>query len=289
MAKISYVNGRYVHHAAACVSIEDRGYQFADGAYEVMAFYNRRLLDEDRHLQRLMRSLAELRMRSPVSERSLRLLMRETIARNDREDGTLYLQITRGVAKRDHTFPALVRPSLVMSVTGAKTPKAEDIRSGIGVVTMPDERWARRDIKSISLLPNILAKQAAAEKAAREAWLHDGEGRIYEGSSSNCAIVTRKGQIVTAKADRHILGGITREVVLAVARKKGVAVAERPFTLEEALTSREAFMMSTTANILPVTRINGVAVGTGVPGELTMRLLGLYHDHIYAQTGKRWS
>jgi len=289
MGKISYVNGRYLNHRDATVHIEDRGYQFSDGVYEVIAFYNRRLLDEDLHLQRLTRSLAALHIISPVHENSLRFVMRELIARNNRVDGTLYMQITRGVAKRDHPFPHATEASLVMAVTGPKMPKAKEITEGVGVITEPDLRWARRDIKSISLLPNILAKQKASLAGAREAWLVDEAGMISEGAVSNNAIINAKNELITHAADEHILGGITRDVVLNIARKSGIKVIERSFSLKEAKTAREAFLTSTTSNVLPVTRIDGVAVGNGKPGPVTLKLLSLYHEHIYAQTGKQWN
>ncbi len=289
MAKISYVNGRYVNHLHASVHIEDRGYQFSDGIYEVIAFYNRRLLDERLHLVRLMRSLKELRIDVPMTERAMRIVMHELIARNDRDDGTLYMQISRGVAKRDHPFPKNTRPSFVMAVTGPKAPKEQETREGIKVITLPDERWARRDIKSISLLANILAKQEAAEAKVKEAWLYDEEGIISEGSASNSVIINSKNEIITHPADQHILGGITRHVVLELARKAGFKVIEKPFSVGEAKKAKETFMISTTSNILPVVQIDGNPIADGKPGKITLQLLALYHNHIYRQTGKRWN
>lgn len=288
MTKISYVNGSYVNHADAYTHIEDRGYQFADGVYEVMAFYNRRLLDADMHMQRLSRSLGELRIPEPMTGRAMRLVMREIMERNTRESGTLYIQITRGTARRDHVFPENTPPNLVMVVTGPKMPKEKDIRNGASVITLPDIRWARRDIKSISLLANILAKQSATEAVAKEAWLYNKEGIISEGSSSNNAIVNNKGEIITSPADNNILGGITRAVILDIARKNGFKVIEKSFSRKEATAAKEAFMMSTTLNILPVTTIDGAKVADGKPGKTTLRLLELYHEHIYQQTGKKW-
>ena len=288
MPKISYVNGSYVNHLDAFVHIEDRGYQFSDGVYEVMAFYNRHFVDEELHLKRLMRSLRELRINAPMSSKAMRLVMRELLARNDREDGTLYMQISRGVARRDHPFPKTTRPAFVMAVTGPKMPKAKEIKNGVSVISYPDLRWGRRDIKSISLLPNILAKQAASEASAREAWLFNKAGIISEGSSSNNAIINEKGEIITSPADYNILGGISREVVLAIARKDGFKIIERSFSLGEAKKAKEAFLMSTTSNILPVTSIDREKIADGKPGKTTLRLLTLYHHHIYRQTGKQW-
>jgi D-alanine transaminase len=288
MARISYVNGRYVNHSQAFVHMEDRGYQFSDGVYEVIAFYNGRLLDEDLHMKRLIRSLSELKITPPMTEKSLRLVIRELLTRNHRENGTLYIQISRGVAKRDHAFPKEAAPALVMSVSGPKMPKEKEVRDGIKVITYPDQRWQRRDIKSVSLLANIIAKQAAAAEGAREAWLMDSD-LIIEGSSSNSAIVNAKGEIITTPADERILEGITRTVVLDIARKAGIKIVERPFSLKEAKAAKEAFMMSTTANILPVVRIDDATVADGKPGKITLKLLGLYFEHIYRQTGKRWN
>ncbi len=289
MAKISYVNGRYVHHAEGAVHIEDRGYQFADGVYEVMAFYNRRFVDENLHMKRLARSLAELHIKPPMSAKAMRMVMQELLARNDRIDGTVYIQISRGVAKRDHHFPKIHDSSIVMVITGAKMPKAKEVREGVSVITCPDLRWARRDIKSISLLPNILAKQAATAAGAREAWLVNDKGIITEGAVSNNAIINSKGEIITSPKDNNILGGVTRETVLNLASKAGLKIVERSFSIKEAKAAKEAFLTSTTSNVLPVTRIDGIKVGNGKPGTITMQLLELYYQHIYKQTGKRWS
>lgn len=289
MAKISYINGRYLNHNDAYVHMEDRGYQFADGVYEVIAFYNRRFLDEELHLNRLFRSMKEVRIVDPMSETALKLVMRELLSRNDRVDGTLYMQVTRGVAKRDHPFPRSTRPSLTMAVTGPKIPKESDVKNGVKVITVPDQRWARRDIKSIALLPNILAKQCAVEANAREAWQVDADGFVTEGSASNSAIVNAKGEIITYPADEHILGGITRIVVLDLARRAGIKIIERPFSVSEARKAKEAFITGTTANVLPVTQIDEVVIGNGKPGEVTLNLLEMYYKHIYRQTGKQWN
>jgi len=289
MPRISYVNGRYVHHGYATVHMEDRGYQFSDGIYEVIAFYSRRLLDEALHTRRLLRSLRELSIAAPMSERALGLVMREIIARNDRTDGTLYMQISRGVARRDHPFPAAAKPGFVMAVTGPKMPKEKEVKEGVAVITAPEQRWSRRDIKTISLLPNVLAKQAATKAGAREAWLVEKDGFISEGAVSNNAIVTRTGEIITHPLNESILGGVTRDVVLTLARKAKMKVTERPFSLKEAKAAGEAFLTSTTSNVLPVVKIDGAPIGTGRPGPVTLKLLALYHEHIFRQTGKRWN
>jgi D-alanine transaminase len=288
MPRIAYVNGAYVPHAQAFVHIEDRGYQFADGIYEYMAFYNRRLLDEQPHMARLERSLRELSIIMPMEARALSLVLRELIARNGREHGGLYLQVTRGVARRDHAFPARApRPALTITIGPAKFPKPEEIENGVAVITHPEQRWARRDIKSIALLPNVLAKQAATAQKTREAWLWEPDGKVTEGAVSNAYIVDKAGTLITHPADHAILGGIAREVVLKLAHAHGMTVQERAFTLDEARQAAEAFITSTSINVLPVTRLDGNPIGDGRPGAVTKKLRALYEDHVYAQTGFR--
>lgn len=284
--RTAYVNGSYVPHADASVHIEDRGYQFADGIYEYIAFYNRTLVDGELHLRRLERSLSELDIAMPMRLKPMMIVIAELIERNGREDGGLYIQITRGVAKRDHAFPKAAAPSLVMTICAAKLPTAKQVSEGVSVITQPDLRWARRDIKSIALLPNILAKQKAAQAGAREAWLVDG-GRVIEGSASNSYIVSKSGEVITHPANESILGGITREVVLELARKAQIPVAERVFTLAEAKNATEAFITSTSANVLPVVSIDGKKVGSGKPGPVARRLNELYVAHIFKLTGRQ--
>ncbi len=288
MPRIAYVNGQYLPHRDAVVHIEDRGYQFSDGIYEVAAFYNRILLDGDRHLGRLQRSLRELSIDEPMSMRCLALVIRELIDCNGKVDGTVYIQISRGVAKRDHPFPKAAKPSLVMMVTGPKIPKAKEVGEGVSVITQPDIRWGRRDIKTVSLLPNVLAKQAATKAGAREAWLVDEKGNITEGAVSNNFIVTKNNEIITHPKTYAILGGVTRDVLIELARAEGMKVVERQFSLKEALAAKEAFLTSTTSNVLPVASVDGRSIGNGHPGETTLRLLHLYYRHIHAQTGRQW-
>jgi D-alanine transaminase len=285
MARISYVNGRYLHHAEAMVHVEDRGYQFADGIYEYVAFYNRTLLDGPLHWRRLELSLAALAIEKPVSMAALDIVVRELIERNGREHGGLYVQVTRGVARRDHPFPKQTKPALVMTICAPKFPKPQEISQGVKVITAADQRWTRRDIKSVSLLANVLAKQEASRNQAREAWLVEADGRISEGSVSNAYIVSKSGELITHPADTHILGGVTRDVVLRLARKAGIKVSERPFTLKEAQSAAEAFITSTSANVLPVVKIDDAPVGTGRLGDVTRTLQTLYATHIFKQTG----
>ncbi|MEK9899317.1 MAG: D-amino-acid transaminase, partial [Rhodospirillaceae bacterium] len=240
MPRIAYVNGRYLDHRRAAVHIEDRGYQFADGVYEVIHLFRGRLVDEDPHLDRLDRSLGELRIAWPLSRAALRIAMRELIRRNRFATGLLYIQVTRGVAPRDHKFPSAVRSALVMTVRSIPEFPAEMRENGVAVVTIDDLRWARCDIKSVALLPNVLGKQAAAEAEAYEAWMCDGDSFVTEGTSSNAWIVTADGTLVTRPAGPDILRGITRQAIFELAAELGIPAEERKFTREEALGAREA-------------------------------------------------
>jgi D-alanine transaminase len=272
MSRVAYVNGRYENYGEAGVHIDDRGYQFADGVYEVIALIGGKLLDEDPHLDRLERSLGELRIAAPMTRSALKLVLRETVRRNRLHGGIVYIQISRGVAPRDHGFPKDVAPSLVVTARRIKGAPKQAVNDGIGVISTRDIRWERADIKSTSLLPNVLAKQAAREAHAFEAWLVDDKGFVTEGSSTNAWIVTRNGELVTHPADKAILNGITRLGVLAAARRQGLKIVERPFTLEEARNAKEAFLSSTTSHVLAVVSIDGKAVGNGHPGETTLAL-----------------
>jgi len=283
MPRIAYVNGRYLPHSAASVHIEDRGYQFADGIYEVTPVYRGRIVNQTLHLDRLERSLRELRIAMPASRAGLVQIAHETMRRNHLTNGFVYIQITRGVAPRDHKFPKPpVRPSLVMTARQMKTASDAQVAQGLKVVTLPDLRWPRRDIKSISLLPNCLAKQQAYEAGANEAWLYEGDGTITEGSSTSAWIVTREGTVVTRNADHLILNGVTRQALLKAARGAGIAIEERPFTRAEAAEAREAFLTSATNFVMPIVEIDGRPVGNGHPGLLTMRLRRLYLDEVVA-------
>jgi len=276
MPRLAYVNGRYVPHRGAQVHIEDRGYQFADGVYEVVPVAHGALVDEELHLDRLERSLRELRIPMPMKRPALRLVSHELARRNGLTYGFVYMQVTRGVAPRDHKFPKSAKPALVMTTRQMKPASQKALTEGIGVITVPDIRWKRRDIKSTSLLPNCLAKQAAAEAGAAEAWMVDEDGTVTEGSSTNAWIVTAGGKVVTRKATHEILNGITRQVLLKVIADEGLTLEERPFTVEEAYRAKEAFLTSSTNFVMPVTRIDDRSVGNGHPGEITGRLRRAY-------------
>jgi D-alanine transaminase len=282
MARYAYVNGRYVPHGEAAVHIEDRGYQFADGVYEVVPIQNGKMIDEEPHLDRLDYSLRELRIAWPVSRAALKLILREMLRRNGLTDGLLYLQVTRGVAPRDHKFPKSAKPALVVTTKRLKPPAPAMVENGVRVISVPDIRWARCDIKSVSLLPNILAKQEAVEAGAFEAWQVDEDGYVTEGTSTNAWIVTRDGVIVTRKANHDILNGITRQAVLRLTNTAGVSFEERSFTLDEAKAASEAFLTSSSGHVLPITRIDDSLVGSGKPGPVTRRLRDVYLDYVTA-------
>jgi len=280
MSRIAYVNGRYLPRSEAKVSIEDRGYQFADGVYEVCEVREGRLIDERRHMARLERSLRELRIERPMSPAALAIVLRETVRRNRVRDGIVYVQITRGVARRDFPFPVGTKSSLVVTARSNDLARLEQMAAaGIGVVTVPDIRWRRVDIKSVALLPNVLAKQSARDQGAREAWLVDAQGRVTEGASSNAWIVSRDGKLITRQLGHDILPGITRSVVLDVIRAQGLAFEERAFTVDEAYAAREAFVTSASQIVMPVVRIDGRPVGNGAPGLIAAALRRDYHGH----------
>jgi D-alanine transaminase len=281
MSRIAYVNGRYRPHRDATVHIEDRGYQFSDGVYEVCEVKGGRLVDERRHMERLQRSLAELHIRLPMSLKALSVVLHETIRRNRVDWGIVYLQITRGVARRDHAFPAPdTPPAIVVTAKNLDPSRNEAIaRDGMTVVTVPENRWARPDIKSVSLLPNVLAKQTAREQGAREAWFVDANGFVTEGSSSNAWIVTPDRRVVTRPADQAILRGISRTVLLDVIRAQGLALEERAFSVAEARAAQEAFVTSASQTVLPVVKIDGVPLGDGKPGPVATALRREFHRH----------
>jgi D-alanine transaminase len=280
MSRIAYVNGRYLPHAEASVHVEDRGFQFSDGVYEVFAVAQGALIDEELHLVRLARSLAELHIAKPHSDAVLKHLFREVLRRNRVRNGMLYLQITRGAAPRDHAFPKDVRPTVVITAKPARLADPAIAARGVDVVTIPDIRWRRVDIKSVSLLPNVLGKQHAKEAGAYEAWMVTEAGEVTEGTSTNAWIVTKDGALVTRKADTSILNGITRLTVLRLAREHDLAIEERSFTLAEALDAAEAFLTSTTSYVMPVVRIDGKPVGGGTPGAFTRKLLAEYRGYV---------
>jgi len=285
MSRIAYVNGRYLPFRDAKVHVEDRGYQFADGVYEVCEVRGGRLIDERRHIARLQRSLGELRIPMPMSVKALGVVLREVVAKNRLRYGLVYLQITRGVARRDHAFPSpAVAPSMVVTARTLNIKRNEALAAtGIAVISVPDNRWGRVDIKTVGLLPNVLARQAAIEQGARDAWFVDKDGVVMEASSANAWIVTAEGTLVTRHADHAILRGITRTVVFDAVKGQGLSIEERAFTLQEAFAAREAFITSATQLVLPVVKIDGRIIGDGKPGPVASALRREFYR--YAETG----
>jgi len=279
MARIAYVNGRYVPPRDACVNIEDRGYQFADGVYEVCEIRAGAIVDFARHIARLHRSLGELRIAMPMAEQGLLIVMREVIRRNRVRDGLVYLQVTRGVAPRDHAFPVRpVPPSLVITAKSIDPQKGSALaQRGVKVITIPENRWPRVDIKSVSLLPNVLAKQQAREQGAAEAWYIDRGGFVTEGASSNAWIITKDNRVVTRSADSGILAGISRAVLINVLEALQLRFEERAFTATEARDASEAFITAATQIVMPVIALDGDPIGSGKPGPIAMRLREEFH------------
>ncbi|WP_135466794.1 D-amino-acid transaminase [Crenalkalicoccus roseus] len=282
MSRIAYVNGRYLPQRRAEVNIEDRGYQFGDGVYEVIHLHGGRFIDEARHLDRLERSLREIRLPMPLPRAALRVVLREVARRNRVAEGLLYMQVTRGVARRDHAFPEpAVPPALVVTIKRIPPYPTDVERWAVAAITMPDQRWARRDIKSVNLLPNVLARQAARERGAAEAVLFDeATGMVTEGAATTFWIVDEGGTIRTHHLDQVILPGCTRDALLARLREAGIGFEERAFSLEELRRAREAFLTSATSFVKPVTRIDDRPVGDGQVGPVVRRLFDLFARHV---------
>jgi D-alanine transaminase len=288
MSRIAYVNGRYVPQGDACVNIEDRGFQFADGVYEVLYMAAGRFVDEERHLQRLDRSLGEIDITPPMGRAALRHVLHEVARRNRLREGLLYMQVTRGVARRDFAFPARpVPPTLVVTVRRTPSYPRDPAKWAIGAITRPDQRWARCDIKSTGMLAQVLAKQAAREAGAQEAVMVDTHGMVTEGSSSTAWIVDAKGHLRTRHLDNAILPGCTRSSLLALIEEAGLAAEERAFSTEEMRQARELFITSATGFVKPVTSLDGAPVGDGAVGPVSRRLFELYARHVSAGINTR--
>ena len=277
MSRIAYIDGVYQSLNMPGILVEDRGYQFADGVYEVCAIRGGKLLDEARHLDRLDYSLAALDMPPPMSRAALQQVMRETVRRNRVRDGILYMQVSRGVAPREHMFNPDLKPVLVITARPiAADRRAQIMKKGISVVSVPDQRWARCDIKSISLLPNVLARQSARNAKVQEAWQIDGQGMVTEGAATNAWIVDAKGVLRTRPASHEILNGIVRQVLLDCVADLGMKFEEKPFSLKEALAAKECFSTASTMSVFPVIEIDGQKIGAGKPGEVAKMLSDAY-------------
>ena len=279
---ICYVNGSYEEKTSAVISIQDRGFNFSDGVYEVMSFFGNHVINFDKHVKRLSKSLDSLRIKKPlVNYKSLELILRKLIKVNKLDEGFLYLQITRGSSSRNHLFPKLTKPNLVIFTFTTKLDE-KLILSGVKVRLTEDLRWKRCDIKSISLLPNVLEKQNAFEEGMYESW-QKRNNLITEGSTSNAFIVNRNSFIQTHPANNFILGGVTRDTLIEVAKKNKIKVIEKAFSSNDLFTSKEAFLTSTTAKILPVVKINEKTIGNGKPGQMTQVLIKKYNELVKCQ------
>lgn len=278
MSRVAYVNGVYRPHAEAVIHVEDRGFQFADGVYEVWSVFDGKLADYDGHMTRLVRSLTELRIPVPMTKQALTRVLKETLRRNRVRNGIVYLQVTRGTARRDHPFPAEgTPPSVVVTAKSLDPAKSEaNAKKGVAVITQPDIRWGRCDIKTVGLLPNVLAKQAARERGAYECWMVDDMGLVTEGSSTNAWIVDENGKLRTRDTQANILRGCTRTTLMELIGQEGIELDERPFTVEEAKRAKEAFFTAAGAFVTPAVSIDGAKIGDGKPGPITTKLRTLY-------------
>jgi D-alanine transaminase len=277
MSRVAYVNGTYSPRGEAVVHIEDRGFQFADGVYEVWSVFDGRLADFDGHMERLHRSLTELKIEIPMTAAALGVVLRETIRRNRVRDGIVYLQVTRGTAPRDHAFPADIAPSVIVTAKRIDLSKGDRTAvKGAAGVTQPDIRWGRCDIKTVGLLPNVLAKQAAREKGAYECLMYDEMGLVTEGSSTNAWIVDENGKLRTRDTQANILRGITRAAILKLVEAEGIELDERAFSVEEAKKAREVFVTAASSFVMPLVSLDGVKIGDGKPGPIATRLRAVY-------------
>ncbi len=280
MSRIAYVNGAYVPQREASVNVEDRGYQFADGIYEVVYVMGGRLVDAGLHLDRLERSLREIRIAMPMTRPALLHVLREVLSQNRVTEGLVYMQITRGVARRDHAFPAASVPPSVVVTVRRTAPYPRDVAAwAVKAITHPDQRWDRCDIKSVALLPNVLAKQAAREKGAAEAFLIDHDGIVTEGSSTSAWIVDADGVLRTRPLGHSILPGCTRAALIALLAEEGITLQERAFTEAELRDAQEVFMTSATSFVRPIVAVDGLPVGDGTPGRVTRRLFDIFARH----------
>lgn len=279
-ARVVYVNGRFLPYGAASVHVEDRGFQFADSVYEVWSVLDGRLADAERHFARLTRNLRELRIPEPLGRAALLAKLREALRRNRVREGLVYVQITRGAARRDHLFPKDVTGTLVIVAKSVDRAQAERrARAGVSVITRSDDRWGRCDIKTTGLLPNLLAKEAAKVAGAVETWFVDREGFITEGASTTAWMVDRDGALITREKSPALLPGVTRDALIELARARGLTVVERPFTPEEARSAPELFYTAASAFVTPVVRLDAAPIGSGQPGPVASELRSLYLEH----------
>jgi D-alanine transaminase len=286
MPRIAYVNGAYVRASEAVVSIEDRGYQFADAVYEVWSVFGGRLADLDGHMNRLERSLRELSISMPMPRQSLLVVLEEVVRRNHIIEGMLYLQVSRGVAPRDHVFPKGVKPAIVITAKPVdREAAARKAEAGVKAISAPDIRWGRCDIKTVGLLPNVLAKQAAKEQGAAEVIFVDRDGFVSEGGSTNVYMVGDDGVIRTRTLKANILAGVTRLNLMSVIKESGLEIREDAFTLDQAKAAREVFVTAATSLVLPIIAIDDQAIGNGMPGPVALSLRDSYIDKAQRTAG----
>ncbi|MDX2154900.1 MAG: D-amino-acid transaminase [Hyphomicrobiaceae bacterium] len=280
MTRIVYVNGAYRPYDEGLVHAEDRGFQFADAVYEVIEVTGGRLIDETRHMERLERSIQALGLPSPMTRGALSRVLRETVRRNRVSEGLVYLQVTRGARPRDFLFPPAGTPPTIVCLARSVPLARREAKAakGIAILSQPDIRWRRSDIKTVMLLPASLAKEAARAAGCDDAWFVDAEGHVTEGASANAWIVDQQGRLVTRKLGPELLPGVTRRTLIDVLRREGLELVERPFTITEAQRAREAFISSATSLVMPVVSIDGVTIGNGAPGLLTLRLRSIFHE-----------
>ena len=275
MSRIVYVNGAYVPEEEAKISVFDRAFLFGDGVYEVTAVLDRKLVDFQPHLARLDRSLKEIALAAPMSHAELRRLHKELVAQNNVTEGIVYLEITRGAAERDFAYPEDARPTVVAFTQSKPLIENPYAATGVKVITIPDLRWKRRDIKSTAMPAQTMGKQEAKLKGAYEAWMVE-DGQVTEGTSSSAFILDAQGVVRTQPLGHHILPGVTRRAVLKLAALEGIGLEERPFSVAEALAAREAFMTAASAFVLPIVEIDGVPIGDGKPGPIARTFRSLY-------------
>ena len=286
MSRIAYVNGAYVRSQDAAVSINDRGYLFADAVYEVWSVFDGRLADAEGHLNRLDRSLRELQIVQPMTRAALLNVLNEVIRRNRITEGMVYLQVSRGVAPRDHVFPSHTPPSLVITARPVdREAAARKAEAGVRAISAPDIRWGRCDIKTVGLLPNVLAKQAARERGAGEVIFVDKDGYVTEGGSTNIFMVARDGVIRTRPLNANILPGVTRLNLLSILAGSDLTLREEAFTLKEAKAAAEVFATAATSLVLPIVAIDDHRIGTGAPGPVALALREAYIDQARRTAG----
>ena len=278
MKNITYINNKFVKNSNAKISVEDRGFLFGDSIYELISVFNKKIVNIDQHLNRLKSSLNKVKIKYNFNKKKIRKIINKLIKLNNMINGYIYIQITRGIAERKHEFPKQYKPTTIIFTKNLNIDK-KIYKKGVKIITIPDLRWLRRDIKTTSLLPNVLSKQLAVEKNAFESWLIDN-GNITEGSTSNAWIIKSSNTIITHPANTKILKGVTRDTVIKILKKNNFNVIEKPFNLIEAKNAKEAFLTSSTLSVLPVVKIDNYNISNGKPGDITKKIMYLYNTYI---------